>query len=152
MVIMSLWKHIWKTITELGQNGGARCEQEIHLHQSNLHNNTWTMFNKHMSWTPRFPMSFGGRTEGKERSCKKKRVLVIILVFSDAIPKLCVHVTTGKHFTTQSISLQMEDKLNPCILHIKSVALVHECECLHQCFYVQTELADSCNQNSAVYS
>lgn len=44
----------------------------------------------------------------------------------------------------------MEDELNPCIINIKFVALVHEYECLHQCFYVQTEFADSCNQNSAV--
>lgn len=56
----------------------------------------------------------------------QKRVLSIILFFSDAIPKLCVHGTSGKHSTIEDISLQMENNLNPCILNIKSVALIHE--------------------------
>lgn len=47
----------------------------------------------------------------KERSCKKGVLVIITLVSAAAVLNLCVHVTAGKHFTTQDISLQMEAKI-----------------------------------------
>lgn len=59
----------------------------------------------------RFPMWFDGRTQGKGEVLQKEVLVIILLVSSDAILNLCVHVTAGKHFTTQGISLQMEAKI-----------------------------------------
>lgn len=97
------------------RDGGARHEQEICLHQSNIRSNT-DLFGPYLiSIRVKHLLDFlcGLMEEHreKERSCKKEVLVIIILVSSDAILNLCVRVTAGKHFTTQGISLQMEAKI-----------------------------------------
>ena len=47
----------------------------------------------------------------KERSCEKGVMVIITLVSSAAVQNSHVHVTAGKYFTTQDISLQIEAKI-----------------------------------------
>lgn len=52
-----------------------------------------------------------GEHKEKERSCKKKSTGNYYIGLFHATLNFCVHVTAGKHFTTQGISLQMKAKI-----------------------------------------
>lgn len=76
MIIMSLWKYIWKTISELGYDREARCEQKAYIYRSIIHNSIdlfgpclIIMWAKHLL---DFICSLMGEHKEKERSCKKK--------------------------------------------------------------------------------
>lgn len=57
-------------------------------------------------------MYFDGRTQGKGRVGEEGAVLTMIsLISSDAVLNLCVHISAGKHFTTEDAGLQIEAKI-----------------------------------------